>query len=73
MFLRRLGARHILRMRDSIPHMHLSCPFNAKVTDIHTGTSYPVPGIFIELRNPEMSSVTDFWKNGGFKEVWTYD
>lgn len=61
------------------PDMQLSCHFGQTVIETSagkgngTGKVYKTPGTYIELSQPEGSSVAYFWDGKGFKEVWTSD
>lgn len=61
------------------PNMYLSCHFGKSVIETSagkgkgTGKVYKTPGTYIQLTQPEGSSVVYFWNGSGFKEVWTSD
>jgi hypothetical protein len=70
------GYKAYLLMRGK-NGMHLSCHFgkNIKETCAGSGTGrvYETPGTYIQLTQPEASSIAYFWDKDGFKEVWTRD
>ncbi len=57
--------------------MFMSCCFGKTVRESQAlpngGKVYNTPGAYIELHQPESSSVAYFWTGAGFKEVWTSD
>ena len=60
--------------------MHLSCHFGKFVKETAAGKKgktegriYKTPGTYIQLTQPEGSSVVYFWNGSGFTEVWTSD
>ncbi len=59
--------------------MHLSCNFGKSIKETSagsgTGKVYETPGSYIQLSQPEASSVVYYWnKNKSrFQEVWTSD
>ncbi|MBI4379504.1 MAG: hypothetical protein HY578_10455 [Nitrospinae bacterium] len=61
------------------PNMFLSCHFGKTIKETSTGKGkgegkiYEPPGTYIQLTQPEGSSVVYFWDGKGFKEVWTSD
>lgn len=61
------------------PNMHLSCHFGKSIKETSAGKGkkegkvYKTPGSYIQLTQPEGSSVVYFWNGEGFKEVWTSD
>ena len=58
-------------------NMHLSCRFGDSIKETlaagGTGKEYKTPGTYIQLIQPETSSVVYFWDNNKFREVWTSD
>ncbi len=60
-------------------NMFLSCHFGKYVKETGAGKGgksrkvYETPGTYIQLTQPESSSVVYFWTGKGFKEVWTSD
>jgi hypothetical protein len=59
------------------PDMHLSCRFGKKIKETVAGRAkgkvYETPGTYVQLTQPEGSSVAYFWNGKSFKEVWTSD
>lgn len=61
------------------PNMYLSCHFGKTVKETAAGKGkgegkvYKTMGTYIQLTQPEGSSVVYFWNGNGFKEVWTSD
>lgn len=61
------------------PDMHLSCHFGKSIKETPAGKGkekrkvYQTLGTYIQLTQPEGSSVAYFWNGKGFKEVWISD
>jgi hypothetical protein len=61
------------------PDMNLSCHLGKSVVETTAGTGkvtgkvYKTPGAYIQLKQPEGSSVVYFWNGKGFTEVWMSD
>lgn len=61
------------------PDMNLSCYLGKSVVETTAGTGKVMgkvcktPGAYIQLKQPEGSSVVYFWNGKGFTEVWTSD
>lgn len=61
------------------PNMYLSCHYGKTVKETATGNGkvegnvYKTSGTYIQLTQPEGSSVVYFWNENEFKEVWTSD
>ena len=61
------------------PDMQLSCHFGKSIKETLAGKGkreskvYETPGAYVQLAQPEGSSVIYFWTGDGFKEVWTAD
>lgn len=61
------------------PDMYLSCHFGRTVTETTAGKRkgaakvYTTLGTYIQLEQPEGSSVVYFWNGKEFQEVWTSD
>lgn len=61
------------------PNMNLSCHLGNTVKETNAGKGknkgkvYRTLGTYIQLKQPEGSSVVYFWEGNGFKEVWTSD
>lgn len=61
------------------PNMSLSCHFGKSIKETAAGKGkkdgreYHTLGTYIQLKQPEGSSVVYFWHQNGFKEVWTSD
>lgn len=60
-------------------NMYLSCHFGKTVTETtagkgkRVGKEYTTLGTYIQLKQPEGSSVVYFWNGKEFQEVWTSD
>jgi len=58
-------------------HSILTCNYGRTVTETKSGQGkgqvFKTPGTYIELTQPESSSIAFFWTKEGFKEVWTSD
>lgn len=61
------------------PNMYLSCHFGKTVKETSAGKGkeegmiYRTNGTYLQLTQPEGSSVVYFWDGNGFKEIWTSD
>ncbi len=59
------------------PNMYLSCHFGKIVKETlagkEKGRTYKTNGTYLQLTQPEGSSVVYFWDGNRFKEVWTSD
>jgi hypothetical protein len=70
------GYEAYLLMRGN-DNMHLSCHFGKSVKETcaagGTGRVYETPGTYIQLTQPEGSSVAFFWERDSFRKVWTSD
>lgn len=61
------------------PNMYLSCQFGNSIKETSSGEGngggkvYETPGTYIQLTQPEGSSVVYFWDKNSFKEVWVSD
>jgi len=58
-------------------HSILTCNYGATVTETKSGQGkgrvFKTSGTYVELTQPESSSIAFFWTKEGFKEVWTSD
>lgn len=58
-------------------NMYLSCHFGKSIKETTAGRSkgrfFETPGTYIELIQPESSTVAYFWNGKDFTEVWTSD
>jgi hypothetical protein len=59
--------------------MYLSCHFGKSIKETEAGKKggaakiHTTPGTYIQLQEPEGSSIAYFWNGSGFTEVWTSD
>lgn len=60
-------------------NLSLSCHFGKFINETSSGKGkkdvkvYETPGTYIQLSEPEGSSIVYFWNGNGFTEVWTSD
>ena len=72
------GYNAIVVSRDK-PNMYLSCHFGKTIKETlagkgkDKGKAYETLGTYMQLTQPEGSSVAYFWDGKGFREVWTSD
>jgi len=74
-----LGA-YVYFLPRGEPPMHLSCRFGNLIRETLAGKGkkkeeklYKTLGTYIQLFQPEGSSVAYFWNGKGFTEIWTSD
>lgn len=73
------GYNAFVVLKEKKTNMQLSCNFGESIKETAAGKGeregkvYKTPGTYIQLTQPEGSSVVYFWNGNGFKEVWTSD